>query len=67
MIYTEAFDSLPSEAKDAIYQRMWRILSGAEKGEKCARLLQTDRLAILEIRRETKKDLPTSFQPSAQR
>ena len=32
MIYSQAFDSLPVQAKSAIYQRMWQILSGAEKG-----------------------------------
>ena len=34
MIYSEAFDSLPAEAKDAIYQRMWSVLSGKVSGGK---------------------------------
>ena len=61
MIYTEAFDSLPAEAKAAIYQRMWRILSGQEKDAKYARSL-ADRQAVVEILRETKKGLPDYFQ-----
>jgi hypothetical protein len=62
MIYTEAFDSLPAEAKAAIYRRMWRILSGDEKGAKYTRLSLADRQAIVENLRETKKGLPDYFQ-----
>jgi hypothetical protein len=62
MIYTEAFDSLPVEVKAAIYQRMWRILSGEEKGAKYTRLSLADRQAVVEILRETKKGLPDYFQ-----
>jgi len=66
MIYTEAFDGLPPEARQAIYKRMWQILSGQilsekEKGKKYARLSLADRRAIVEILRETKKDLPAYF------
>ena len=62
MIYTEAFDSLPAEAKAAIYRQMWRILSGEEKDAKYTRLSLADRQAIGEILRETKKGLPDYFQ-----
>lgn len=62
MIYTEAFDGLPAEAKDAIYKRMWRILAGMETGEKYARLSPSDRQAIVEILRDTKKGLPAYLQ-----
>jgi hypothetical protein len=58
MIYSEAFDALPAEVKDAIYKRMLRVLSGSEKDKKYARLSPADRRAILEILRETKKDFP---------
>ena len=57
MIYSQAFDSLPAQAKDAIYQRMWQVLSGQEKGRRYARLSVPDRQAIVEILRETKPDL----------
>ena len=68
MIYTEAFDGLPAEARDAIYRRMWQILSGQifaekEKAKKYARLSLADRSAIVEILRETKKGLPDYFVP----
>jgi hypothetical protein len=55
MIYTAAFDALPS--KDAVYKRMWAILSGAQ----ISRLTLADRTAVIEILRDTKPDLPTYF------
>lgn len=61
MIYSPAFDALPPEAKDAIYRRMWEILSSQEKSAKYARLTPADREAIVEILRDTKKDLPPYF------
>jgi len=61
MIYSEAFDALPPEARDAIYQRLYLVLSGAVTGAKYARLSRADRQAILEILRETKKGLPHYF------
>jgi hypothetical protein len=63
MIYSEAFDALPSKAKDAIYKRLWKILSGELTTGRYARLSVTDRQAVTEILRETKKDLPNYFQP----
>jgi hypothetical protein len=63
MIYTAAFDGLPAEATEAIYQRMWKILSGDEKSDRYARLSLADRQAIVEILRETKKGLPGYFRP----
>ena len=50
MIYTEAFDALPADTKDAIYRRMWQVLQGKENGQ-----------AVMEILRATKKDLPDSL------
>ena len=63
MIYSEAFDGLPGELKEAAYQRMWEILSGKENEEKYTRLSFSDRHAIIEILRATKKGLPDYFQP----
>ena len=62
MIYSEAFDGLPIEAKNAAYERLWRILSGGEKDPKYARLTFADRQAIVGILRETKNGLPDYFQ-----
>ena len=53
MIYSDAFEGLPAEAKEAIYQRMWQILSGEEKGVRYGRLSLADRKAIVEILRDT--------------
>ena len=61
MIYTEAFDALQPPVKAVVYDRMWRILSGVEKDPDYAKLTPADRRAIIEILRETKKDLPTYF------
>ncbi len=61
MIYSEAFASLPAEAKNAIYLRMWSVLSGKVAGGKYDRLSRMDRKAVVEILRDTKKDLPDYF------
>jgi len=63
MIYAAAFDALPDEAKGLIYRRLWRVLSGEEKGTRYARLSPGDRRAIVEILRDTKSNLPTYFVP----
>ena len=56
MIYSPAFDALPPESKNAIYQRLWQILSGKAEGAKYARLSRADRQAVLEILRDTKTE-----------
>jgi hypothetical protein len=61
MIYSEAFSGLPAELKDAIYRRMWRILSGEEKSAKYERLSPADRRNIVAILRDTKQGLPDYF------
>ncbi len=61
MIYTDAFDALPADVKQAVYRRMWQILSGEERGAPYDRLTPADRRAVVEILRDTKKDLPAYF------
>jgi hypothetical protein len=61
MIYAPAFDALMPEAKNAVYERLWAILSGSEHGRQYARLSLADRQAIVEILRDTKNDLPGYF------
>jgi hypothetical protein len=63
MIYADAFDALPVQARDAIYRRLWDVLSRRETGPKYARLSLADRRAIVEILRDTKPTLPDYFQP----
>jgi hypothetical protein len=62
MIYSAAFDGLPPEAKAAIYERMWWVLSGRAQEKKYLRLSLADRRAIVAIVRDTKRDLPGYFQ-----
>ena len=63
MIYSEAFDALPAKAKEMVYARMWQILSGQDRQQRYSVLSLPDRQAIVEILRDTKKDLPGYFQP----
>ena len=58
MVYAPLFDELPDAARDAIYRRLWQILSGSEKDARYLRLPLADRQAIVEILRDTKKGLP---------
>jgi len=67
MIYSEAFEQLPAPAKRAIYTRLWDVLSGGERAPKYVRLSANDRDRVVEILRETKKDLPASFSPRLSR
>jgi len=63
LIYSPAFDALPSSAKDPIYKRLWEVLSGQEQDERYRSVLSlADRQAIVEILRDTKTDLPSYFQ-----
>lgn len=61
MIYSAQFEKLPAEAKAAVYERLWAILSGKDKDTRYQHLSAADRRAILEILRETKSDLPKYF------
>jgi hypothetical protein len=63
LIYSPAFDALPAGAKDPIYRRLWQVLSGQERDARYRSALSlADRQAIVEILRDTKKDLPRYFQ-----
>jgi hypothetical protein len=54
LIYSEAFDALPDPAREYFYHRARAILSGSDKSEDFAHLSAADRVAILEILRDTK-------------
>ncbi len=63
LIYSPAFDALPPGAKDPIYRRLWEVLSGQEQDARYrSALSRADRQSIVEILRDTKKDLPRYFQ-----
>lgn len=56
MIYSDAFEALPGPMKDYLYRRLHEVLTG--KNDEGFRISTAKRQAILEILRETKKDLP---------
>ena len=66
LIYTEAFDALPERAKEAVYRRMWEVLSGQATDDRYTRITLNDRRAVVEILRDTKPDLPAYFQAAVQ-
>jgi hypothetical protein len=61
LIYSEQFDGLPTEARQYVYKRMREVLDGDDDGKAFAHLSAADRHAILQILRETKKDLPADW------
>lgn len=61
MIYSEAFDALPAEAKNSIYRRLWEVLSGRDRSSTYAHLSDADRRATIEILLDTKPGLPPYF------
>ena len=63
MIYSPLFDNLPASARDAIYARLWTVLSGKDRSKEYTRLTAADRTAIVEILRATKAGLPSYFTP----
>jgi len=65
MIYSPAFDALPGDLKEQVYDRMWVILSGRDTTKKYVTLSPADRQAIVEILRATKRDLPDYFRAPA--
>lgn len=58
LIYSEAFDNLPEQAKARIYRRLWEVLTGKDTSSGYTHLSTEDRLAILEILTDTKSGLP---------
>jgi hypothetical protein len=61
LVYSPAFDALPSLAKVPIYRRMWRVLAGEAADPRYRALSLADRQAIVEILKDTKPDLPAYF------
>ena len=63
MIYSPAFDALPATAKSAVYERLWKVLSGQVAAAPYSTLARPERTAIVEILAATKRDLPDYFKP----
>jgi hypothetical protein len=58
LVYTQAFDALPTPVKTAVYRRIVEILSSGDSAGKYAALSAADRRDVLEILRDTKPDFP---------
>jgi hypothetical protein len=61
LIYSNAFDALPAYAKNYVYDRLGRILTGQEPGSQYAVLSAADRKAVLEILTATKPDFAAAL------
>jgi hypothetical protein len=66
LIYSEAFDALPAQLKENIYQRLWNILNGKDSDPEFQKIPAETRRAILEILVDTKKNLPAYWKLEAQ-
>lgn len=64
LIYSEAFDALPTIAKQTVYDRLDAILSGRERDEEFDHLTPELRREILAILRATKPDFPGGNTPA---
>jgi hypothetical protein len=61
LIASPAFAALPAEVKEYIWQRLWDILNGQDKSPDYAHLSAADRSAILDILRDSQRDLPACW------
>jgi hypothetical protein len=61
MIYSAAFDGMPDQVRERVYQRLHEILTGKDTSKPFANLSPETRSAILEILRATKPSLPAEF------
>ncbi|MEQ1760619.1 MAG: hypothetical protein ABL986_20100 [Vicinamibacterales bacterium] len=64
MIYSELFDGLPDVVREAVYRRVYDQLTAVAPSPGLARVSAPDRLAALEIIRETKPGLPSYWMAS---
>ncbi len=62
LIYSDAFRALPPRVKEKVYRRLWEVLTEEDRSETFEHLSSADRLAILEILRDTNTDLPEYWQ-----
>jgi hypothetical protein len=61
MVYSPAFSALPASVREAIYSRMWEVLSGRDTAPRYARIAESERQSVVEILRATLSDLPNEF------
>jgi hypothetical protein len=56
LVYSDAFDALPADAKRVFYRRLHDVLAGVDTSADFAHLDAADRRAIDEILRATKPE-----------
>jgi len=54
LVYSPAFDRLPEEMRTYLWMRLEQILTGRELNEPYGSMAESDRVAVLEILRDTK-------------
>ena len=67
MIYSAAFDNMPSDVRERVYKRLHEILTGQDRSGKFAKLSAEDRKSILEIVADTKTNLPEDWRATGSR
>ena len=55
LIYTDSFNNMPEPVKEYVNRRFRKILTGEDTTKEYAHLSASDRQAILEIMKETKR------------
>ena len=66
LVYSEAFDALPSAVRTYVLDRLLAVLSATATDDQFAHLSRIDRRAILEILVATKPGLPAGFAAALQ-
>ena len=61
LIYTSAFNNLPSPVKSRLYGQLWQALNGTHAKRDFNRIPANERRAIREIMRATKSDLSATW------
>jgi hypothetical protein len=61
LVYSPAFEALPARVKAAVYARLWTVLADAAPGARYGRFSAAERRAVIEILRDTRTDLPSTF------
>jgi hypothetical protein len=61
LIYNKAFDSLPAQAREYVYHRLFEVLTGRDQSPEFSGLNGETRRAILEILLATKPGLPAEW------
>jgi hypothetical protein len=65
LIHSPSFDAIAAPIKEVILQKLFDVLVGKNTSEPYNKMSPEDRRAVLEILRETKKDLPEYWKNDA--